>query len=190
MWRLTATFCAGNGGVGLGQVADDAGGGQTAADLLVGEALGDLSIFQNCRQNAAGAAGGCCDHGAVVCVLLGNGIGIGSNLLELIQCRDIFFGNLLVQELGLTTDVQTAGEDTFLGKTLVDGIFHGLPDLHQEVPDLGTFVQFHILGQGIDIAPLAEVQDFCKGMLNVNFFGICLGTVTGNADAKVASGIG
>ena len=45
---LAAGFCTGDRGVALGEIADDTGGGKSPDDLLVGETLGVLGIFENC----------------------------------------------------------------------------------------------------------------------------------------------
>ncbi len=185
---LAAAFCAGNGGVGLGQVADDAGGGKSAADLFVAEALGDLGIFQHGGKDAAGTAGGGGDHGAVVRVLLGNGVGIGGDPLEFDEGRLVDLGVLLIEVLCLPVDIQTAGQDTFSGKTFVNGVLHCLPDLHQEVPYFRTFVQFHVFGQGIDVAPLTEIGDLRKGVLDIDFLGVGGGPFTGDPDVTAADG--
>ena len=88
---LTAAFSAGNGGVALGQGADDTGSGQTPKDLLVGIAPGILGVFQHCRQHTAGTAGGSGDNRAVIRILLCYCISVGSDILEFPQSRHIFF---------------------------------------------------------------------------------------------------
>ena len=79
---LTAAFRTGNGGVCLGQIADNTGGGKGTADLFVGKALGVLGVFENGGQYPAGPAGGGGDHCAVVGVLLCHGVGVGGDVLE------------------------------------------------------------------------------------------------------------
>ena len=185
---LAAALCAGNGGVGLGQIADDAGGGQTTADLLIGEALGDLGVLQNSGENTTGAAGGGGDHGAVVGILLGYSIGIGGDPLEFDEGGLMDSGVLFEEVLGLALDIEAAGQDAFLGKTFVNGVFHGQPDFHQEVPDLGTLVQLHIFRQGVDVAPFAEVGNFREGMFDIDFFGTGSGLFAGDPDVAAADG--
>ena len=93
---LASAFCTGNGGIALGKAANNAGSSKAPDDLFIGISPGILGIFQHCRQNAAGTAGWGGDDGAVVCILLCYGIGVGCDLLELQQGRDILFRRLFV----------------------------------------------------------------------------------------------
>ena len=111
-FSLAAALRTGDGCVSLGQVADDAGGGKTTADLLVGIASGFLGIAQHSGQNTAGTAGGCGDNRAVVCILLGNRIGISCDLLEFQQRGDFFFRLFFKQIFCLALYVQAAGQNT------------------------------------------------------------------------------
>ena len=185
--RLTAAFRPGDGGVGLGQVADDAGGGKPPANLLVGKAFRHLSVFEDGGQYAAGAAGGGGDDGAVVRVLLGDGVGVSGDHLKFLHGRIFVTGVLLVQVFCLALDVQAAGKYAGFGKTLVDGLLHGLPDVQEERPDLRPLVQLHIVAEGLDIAPFAEIGDLREGMLHVDFFTLGI-RLTGDADIAAADG--
>ena len=187
-FRLAAAFRAGDGGVALGQIADDAGGGQSTADLFIGKALGQLGIFQHGGEHAAGTAGGSGDDGTVIGVLLGYGVGKGGNLLEFAQGGHFGVRGLLVEILGLSLNVQTSRQHAGGGKPFVNGTLHHLPDFHEEIPDFRAFVQLHVFTQGVDIAPFAEVRDFGKGMLDIHLFlGIVLSS--GNTDVTAADGL-
>ena len=185
--RLTAALRPGDGGVGLGQVADDAGGGKPPANLLVGKAFRHLSVFEDGGQHAAGAAGGGGDDGAVVRVLLGDGVGVSGDHLKFLHGRIFVIGVLLVQVFCLALDVQAAGKYAGFGKTLVNGLLHGLPDVQKERPDLRPFVQLHVVAEGLDVAPFAEIGDLREGMLHVDFFTLGI-RLAGDADIAAADG--
>lgn len=53
-------------------------------------------------------------------------------------------------------------------RPVCDGLLHGLPDLPEEVPDFRAFVHLHVLAEGIDVAPFAEVPDLRKGVFRVD----------------------
>ena len=94
---------------------------------------------------------------------------------------------LLVQVFCLALDVQAAGKHAGFGKTLVDGLLHGLPDVQKERPDLRPFVQLHIVAESLDVAPFAEIGDLREGMLHVDFFTLGI-RLTGDADIAAADG--
>ena len=68
----------------------------SSADLFIGKALGYLGVFEDSRDNTAGSAGGSGDHGSVVGILLGYGVGLGGNPLKLLQAGVIVHRNLLI----------------------------------------------------------------------------------------------
>ena len=119
-----------SGGVGLGQVANDAGGGEPPADLRVGKALRHLGVFEDGGQYAAGAAGGSGDDGAVVGILLCHGIGKGGNLLKFVQRRNVGIRCLLIQKFSLPLHVQPTGQYPRGRQSLVNGALHHLPHFH------------------------------------------------------------
>ena len=185
--RLTAALGPGDGGVAFGQVADDARGGKTPADGLVGEALGVLHVFKHRGNHAAGPAGGGGDDGAVVRVLLRHRIGVGGDLLEFPQGGGIAAAGFVIEIVGLPLDVQPPGQGAGGGQTVLNGLLHGLPHRQQKVPNLRPFVQLHIVAEGVDIAPLAEIRDLREGMLNINLFPLNI-LPAGNADVPAADG--
>ena len=186
--RLAAGLRAGDGRVPLGQIADDAGSGQAPADLLVGIALGHLGVFQHRGKHAAGTAGGSGDYRTVSGVLLRHSIGEGSDQLEFPKGRLIHGQLLAIQILGFPLDIQAAGEGALRLKAFIDRILHDLPDLHQEVPDLRSFVQLHIFGYGMDVAPFAEIRDLREGVLDIHFLSF-FGGLPRVADITAADGL-
>ena len=184
---LAATFRTGDGGVVLDQSADDTGSSQTTEDLIVGQMPGFLHIPQNRRQNTAGTTGGSGYDHAVVRILLGYGKCVGADLTALTNLGHFGGQLLVVQILCLALHTQTTGQGAGGLQTIVNGLLHGVPDDSQEIPNFGTFVQFHIFRQGVQIAPLAEVVDFCKGMFGVNIFAFHIGTAQ-DADITTTNG--
>ena len=184
---LTAAFGPGDGSVALGEIADDTGSGKAPADGLIGKALGVLDVFQNGGNHAAGPTGGGGDDGAVVGVLLCYRIGIGGDLLEFPQGRGIAAAGFVVEIVGLSLHVQPPGQGAGGGQTVLNGLLHGLPDRQQKVPDFRPLVQLHIVAEGVDITPLAEIRNLRKGMLNIHFFPLGI-LPAGNANIPAANG--
>ena len=185
---LTAALGAGDGGVALGQAADDARGGEAPDDLLVGEAPGDLGIAQHGREDTAGAAGGGGDDQTVVGVLLRHRVGEGGDHLEFLQGGEIVLGDLFIEEFRLPLHPQAAGQGAGGVQAGLDGVLHDLPDLHQEGPDLFTLVELHIVGKGVDVTPVAEITDLGEGVLGVDLRGVQQG-LPGDADVAAADGL-
>ena len=184
---LAAALGAGNGGIVLDQCADDTSGGQTAEDLIVGQVAGLLHIAQNCRQNTAGTTGGCSDDNAVVGILLGHSESVGADLAALTDLGNFGGQLLIVQVLSLTLYAQATGQGAGGLQTVLNGLFHSVPNFTQEVPNFGAFVQFHIVAEAMQVAPLAEVMDLCKGVLGVNVFTFHIGAAQ-DADITAAHG--
>ena len=185
---LAAAFGAGDGGIALGQVANDAGGGETPANGLVGVALSVLDVFQDGGENAAGPTGGGGDNGAVVCVLLGDGIGIGGDFLKLLQGGSVAAAGLIIEVAGLSLHVEPARQGAGGAQAVLDGLLHGLPYGQQEVPDVRALVELHIVAQRCDIAPLAEVGNLSEGVLDIDLLAVVC-RPAGDADVTAADGL-
>ena len=82
---LTTGFGTGDGGVTLGERTNDTSGSQNTDDLFVSISLDILCVFQNSGQYAAGTAGRRCNDRAVIGILLGYRICIGSDVLEFLH---------------------------------------------------------------------------------------------------------
>ena len=184
---LAAAFGTGNGGVVLDKGADDAGGSQTTEDLIVGQMAGLLHIPQNCGQNTAGTTGRSGDDDTVVSILLGNGECVGADLAALSDLGNFGGKLLVVQILGLALNTQTAGQCAGGLQAGIDGCLHGVPNFPQEIPNFRAFIQFYIVTEAVQIAPLAEVPDFSKGMLRVNVLTTHIGAAQ-DADITAANG--
>ena len=77
--RLASALTAGDGRIGLDQIAHDAAGSQGAHDLLVGKSPLLLLIVQHRRHHAGRAAGGRCDDALAGGVLLADHKGKGAH---------------------------------------------------------------------------------------------------------------
>lgn len=115
---LAAAFGPGDGGVLLGQIPQNAGGGQGPENLLFGAAPDLLDIPQNRRQDAGGAAGGGGDDDAVVCILLRHGVGVGADDPALQNLGHLCGQLVFIELLGLPLHVQPPGEDASGGQTV------------------------------------------------------------------------
>ena len=126
---LTAAGGAADGGICADDVADETRHRKGADDIMIGELVFILHIFQHRGHHAAGAAGGSGDDDAAVGILLADGKGIGADEAVFSGLGAFVDVLLIIQELGLSLQCQSAGKLSGLDQTLLDGIQHGLPHL-------------------------------------------------------------
>ena len=145
---LASGFCSGDGGEGLGDVADDTGSGEGVEDADTGGVAGGGDVIEDAGEYTAAATGGGGDDTSATGIFFADGEGVGEDETAGLEVLAVAEG-LDVVAGGFALEVETAGEYAFVFETALNGGFHDFPDFVEIVPDLGSFA-------GIDVVPIVH----------------------------------
>ena len=130
-FSLAAAFRTGNGRVGFDKVADQPADRQRAVDVVVGKAALILHILEHRRHNGARAAGRRGDDRSPARVLFARGKSIGADQAVFPGCFAFVNVALLIQQLRLALNTQSAVQHAARGQPVQDRLLHRLPDVEQ-----------------------------------------------------------
>ena len=159
---LASHLRAGDRGVVLDDVAEDAGRGQSMEDARLGEIVEFGQMDQHARHHATGSTRRGRGHRAAGGILLAHGQGIGEDAATALQ-RRLVGKRLRIVGRGLAGQVQGARERALVVDATVDGTLHHLPHLAQVVPDVLVLAKRHILPVATTVV-LTPAEDVLGGV--------------------------
>ena len=157
---LTPYLGARDGGVRLGDVAEEPRRGQRPQDADAQEVARGGQVVEHRRNDAARAARRSRDNRTAGGILLGGGQRIGVDFCPRLERVGV---TLRLDPVGarLARHLQTARQHAVVVQSVLDGLAHLLPDGVEVVPDFGPLAVVDILPVGLTlvVAPLLDGVD-------------------------------
>ena len=183
--RLASAFGTGDTRICTNHVTDQAGHSERIQDLLLRKSAVFVHIIENGRQNSAAPARRRCDYHILSRIFLTDRVRVSRNhavhrnvgALVIAASRNhavhrnvgaLVIAALSVKIFSLPCEIQTAGQYAVGGKSALDRLLHGLPDLPQIIAECITLQYVNQL-KDTDFLLIAQGYDLRKVFLRINF---------------------